>query len=119
MESIDINPINKDNFFENTKGAFQYMESIPSRSPDFISTSGSFYWHGSDDKGDFVIRHANHWTGKLRCKKIKTCIWSINSDPEVHKGNEIIQLERRGRWIKKKVQKRVCGICWFVDMEWV
>lgn len=55
------------NFHDDTTANFTPCE-IPTRSPDFVSPSGSLYW----DEGDAVVRASNHWGCGIR-----SCNWFL------------------------------------------
>lgn len=80
-----IRKINKENYFNNTKGRFVECER-PKKEPDFVSTTGSKYWY---IRGG-VIRQSSHWSNILYtdkptydqyannvCGMIKNCYWDI------------------------------------------
>ncbi|MBQ6862283.1 MAG: hypothetical protein IJN98_06710 [Alistipes sp.] len=54
-------PITYDNFYESTEAVFTQVER-PDRPADYVSRSGSEYWYGNDERGDYVIRGADHWS---------------------------------------------------------
>ena len=60
------------NFFEHTFARFVKIEASINHEPDYISASGSQYWH----MGDYVIRYSNRW-GRER-----NCYWYLSSGSE-------------------------------------
>lgn len=58
-----------DDFFNDTVACFEPFE-IPECEPDFVSDSGSKYWYGEDEDGDYVVRLSDHWG-----KRIASCSW--------------------------------------------
>lgn len=68
---IDTRYATFDNFMNNTTANFTKINDVPSRKPDFVSDSGSKYWHLPEEK--IVIRKADHW-GKLN-----SCSWFLNN----------------------------------------
>lgn len=71
------NKIKFDNFHLDTFADFKKIKAseIPKKEPDFVSKSGSKYWHSNDS----VIRQSNHWG-----RTIGSCNWLLNSS--FHKG---------------------------------
>jgi hypothetical protein len=76
------------NYHFKTEAVFKGCK-IPKRKPDFVSNSGSKYWHGIDKNGAYVIRHSDHWVNikeigkndiKKQCKKIATCQWHLKTN---------------------------------------
>lgn len=64
----DRKMFDKTNFFIATFGIFTECE-VPNRAPDFVSNSGSKYWHTENDT--VLVRQSNHWTHKvLKCSWI-------------------------------------------------
>lgn len=85
-------PVTYENFYLRTRGTFVECD-LPEVEPSYISTptvlghTGSKYWYGSDSKGDYIIRCANHWCKYvnncegnavilIQCKKIVKCKWN-------------------------------------------
>ncbi len=67
-----MSKISKENFFRFTYANFQQLdrEEYPTRSPDFISNSGSKYWYTKEG----VIRYSTHWN-----RHVATCKWFLNN----------------------------------------
>lgn len=86
------NKFNKDNFFNNTYGVFDFVSNPPSRKPDFISCTGSEYWY----EKDFLYRRSNHWSGYFDghsklidgCVRISTCKWYLRGIKKVEYNRE-------------------------------
>lgn len=56
-----------ENFHDSTAADFRPCER-PTREPDFVSPSGSRYWHLPEG----VVREADHW-----CLNIRSCHWLL------------------------------------------
>lgn len=84
--------INKFNFFKSTASLFKEIDvekrthnHVFIEDPDYISESGSRYWYGSDENGDYVIRASNHWTyfesdityDRREGSDVSTCNWGL------------------------------------------
>lgn len=70
--------LTKDDFWISSATVWLPTEK-PTTAPNFTSTTGdgafpSEYWFGEDEKGKFVIRHADHWG------RVQNCFWFLNTE---------------------------------------
>lgn len=77
------------NYLFGTYGVFKPCK-VPKRPPDFTSKSGSMYWHGTNSKGQYMIRFSDHWSRIFyrrkyssfpikTIKKVSKSIWLLKS----------------------------------------
>ena len=89
-----MNGYTRHNYYMGTTAVFEPC-AVPSRSPSFISRSGSEYWYTDDG----VIRRSNHWgTG------IALCDWLLGTDD-------------RSSWDTTAPHDMRCGFCRFNDFH--
>ena len=62
-----------DNFYKNTGVIFAIRKAAPDRNPDYVSASGSAYWHTKSG----VYRQSDHWGF------VASCIWLIKERNKV------------------------------------
>lgn len=90
-----------DNFFIDTVACFKPFDE-PDCEPDFISESGSQYWYGEDEVGDYVVRKSDHWGSY-----IASCSWCFM---DYHMcGNTVVYLYR--------TQSTECGVCYLNNFK--
>ena len=56
-----------ENFYKNTGAIFAIRKAHPDRNPDYVSASGSAYWHTKSG----VYRKSDHWGF------VASCVWLI------------------------------------------
>ena len=61
------------NFYKNTGVIFAIRNSAPDRNPDYVSSSGSRYWHTKSG----VYRQSDHWGF------VASCVWLIKERNKV------------------------------------
>ena len=76
--NVSNNGVSFGDFHLDTIANFQKINEseLPNRTPDFISESGSKYWH----EGDTVIRQSDHWG----VENMDSCNWMLGYSS--HKG---------------------------------
>lgn len=77
----------RSNFMHGTYAVFKGCEK-PARPADYVSESGSQYWYGENNRGKWVIRYSDHWSGEdsaytrsygYSCRNIASCYWPLKS----------------------------------------
>ena len=110
------------NFQINTQALFKGC-TTPKREPDYVSYSGSRYWYGTDKKGSFIIREADHWVNiynhKMKkiakeARNIASCEWSIKTNSNENSKTGKCYLEdfkkipnsfNKDEWVKEYLEK--------------
>lgn len=105
-EEIKNSKVTYENFFLFSKGIWEPLEthSVTEKAPDFVSYKDeeptSFYWYGTDEIGDFIIRKSQHW------KVVSRCRWDI-----VEKNFCLVSFPERG-WTSWAISFKTGEITW-------